>query len=1532
MSAVFDDEKNVVSGTLNIGSGNIYDIVLSDTSGEPTIFNQNMLDIDFAVSGTGQGDVFYYDASLSRLGLNVTDPDAAFHIVTDCALDGLKIENITNCATGVRLLLAHNSQTAPNVGDYPATIDLAGRDTSYVPIKYGQIRSKILSPTNGSTSGEILFTVDHTGVNKEVFRSSLLNTVLGGLNEASGQAYNVIGYNNTASGLSYIVLGNLNDVTTSTGILIGNNNEAEGDKLLIVSNDSQVSGNYNIAFLVDSTVSGLSNVAIGNNIGATGDNNIIIGNSNDLHGDNFVGLISNFYLEGQSGIGFGIDGYVSGDKNIYIGSDIFVSGHNDIVIGSNVNVTGDNNIVYGNTSNASGNHIISIGIDNQPTNINSGIYIGNDIDLSDSVRSIVIGLGTHTTSGLDDSLLIGIDNSTLDGMPTGLVIVGQHNTVSQIKESLIVGNSNNLSGNVANNIVVGPRNNVPLTSNNNLVVGILNNTSGIVINTDGSIVGDDAKTDGDRMSNSSVFGINNWVSNASGTLIFGNKVRTSGLNINNFGSYSNLNGENIQNLGNSNFTIGDHNVSLGRGNDILGDESLSFNTSSSARNQIFGNQSIVLGHNEVVISGIALGFENELYGTNNLIMGKNNTVGFARFPCRASGTEIVIQGDVRSYFNDGDRVLVGILSPASQSESIYDRIILDADGVVLENDSNGLRTLLNLNSSIVSLDTIEYYIKNNFDDVVHGLNPCEECFASTYAGYSSGYVVVTQDGNDEDDLIGSPRYGANNIVIGYNNIQTHSSGLVLGHNNNISGVNHLAIGHNLSGYYNNTIQIGTNNDNKIIIDNTKIVFNTGEFQSQVYFHSSNPDTEGNDLAVVNIDLSNNRVGVNTTDPRSTLDVSGLLTADRLRVKLTGVAGYSLISDDTGEATWQFPVNLSGQNSGLIFKIDDKIGSGLREFIFNTGTREISYLRVNTDQELPEVPIDDSTNIGDEKCLIISSTGMFLNAPGSDYGYDFIVRGSGIQAPVNGDASVYLIKTMVPENAVRVYNITGVSGHFDEFTISSGIIAPVSLTGTILSVTDNGEMISTSYPKYSMIYTEEGYAASGSQNVRYYPGSQAITIGLTGTPPLAADSALQQGSSNTFNHIILGSNNGTNTVFNNAGTGGNMFIVAASGGGGDGKRGLQFHANSGNLGIGVAYNDQQWQSTDATTNRYWWETAKLVVDGRIRAKELQLTPLGKASENANAINQYLKIVDNYGTVGLDTIDLSYQFSGIFPLKVETSESEQKVNISISEQTKGGVSLLGDTSNGLMLVYDGDNWVHNRGMKLYQPAASTSDTDTTHGIEFGNKLKLNSCNNNHVFGAGSFASPGSAGSALDGSSQLSRFYLRGATDSSIRELVSNFHKDTNITNNGSVEVSANADNTISLIHDYDNNQSDHDKNIVWHFTVNYSAIFSNNNTTPTFGAAAGEIKGAVISYVDASDNRVTSLVGSNSEIHKTYSSVDYSSTDPITVTVDTGPVTRLKIVANPTTISSAATIGYWSCVVDINQVFMPSGMNFANGDIT
>jgi hypothetical protein len=1512
---------NVISGTLNIGSGTTYDIILSDTSGNPTVFNQNRLNIDFAVSGTTAGDVLYFDASKGRLGINNTNPDAALHILTDCAYDGLKVENETNCATGVRILFVHNSQTPPETGSYPVTIDLAGRDNNYNSINYAQIKAKILDPASLQTSGEIIFSVDHTGISREVFRSSLVNTVLGGMNNVTGHFYDVIGYNNTISGLSYILLGNNNNIVNNTGIVIGNNNYGRGDKVLIVSNNSIVSGLNNIAFTVDGFISGLSNIGVGSSCKATGNYNIFLGNNTNISGNNLVVLVSESMLVGNSGIGFGTNIDNIGNNNIYIGNNINISGNNDIVLGSNANISGSNNIVYGNNSAVSGNDIINIGKSNITTKINSGIYIGSNINLSDSFKSVIVGLGTSTTSGLQDSILFGINNSTLDASPTGLIVIGQNNTVSNIKQSLVVGNNNNLSGNLANNIIIGPRNHVPINSNNNLIFGVLNNTSGIVISTDGSVSGTDTRTAGDAMSNTSVFGINNWISNASGALIVGNKSRVIGLNANTLGSYTNLDGNNIQNLGNSNFVIGNNISILGSYNDIIGSNSLSVNTSSE-RNQVFGSGNIVIGPNEVIVSGISIGYNNEVYGPLNSVYGNNNTVGLVRYPCRVSGTNIVIIGNIND-FGPGDRVLTCLFSPASKNTACYVRTILDGVdpttelplGIIKQNTNSNYITTLVVNADITQSNTVDYYVKITFDDVVHGGgSPCDECFADLYAGYDTGYVLAFQDGNDTTDLITNPLYGNYTTVVGNNNRYTHSSGLVLGYSNIISGVNHIAIGNGIKGYYNNTVQIGSSNLNKLFFDNEKIVFNTGTYQQGVYFNSSNAGGANNDRVLM-INLSTNRVGVNTTAPRSTLDVSGVLTTDRLRVKLSTVSGYSLIADASGEATWQFPVNLSGQNSGLLFKVTDKIGSGIRDINFNTDTREIVYLRADRDSQQTFLLDDDSI---EERILIISPSGMFLNNPSSDYGYDFVVKGSGVQAPVDGDESVYLIKTIVDQNSIRIHNVTGVSGFLNSLTVASGLIFPVNLTGTILKVNNNGAVLSQSFDRHSLLFTHSSYASTGNNSLRYYPTSQAITIGTTGEPPSQAETVLQQGPNNTFNNIILGSSTNINTVFNNAGAGGNYFIIAESGQA-VGKKGLQYFVNSGALGVGVDTVTNDWQVSSVSDSKYWYDAGKLVIDGKIRAKELQLTPNGKTIPGANSINKYLKIIDNAGNVGLDTIDLDYQFSGIHPLNIVTNSSDEIVTIRLATTTSTNINL-GASDNGLMIVWDGAKWIHNKGFRFPQ---SVDNTDNTIGMEFGNDVSLNSCRNNHVSAGGSLVRNTNN---WKGSSQHSKFYLRGRTLGDVSsELLADWHKNTSST--------ANINNTISLQYLSDANPNlpiDHNRTFVWNYTVNYSAVFS-SGTPNGYGAVAGELKGAILSYRNTNGTRTTVKLGSDTVTQKRYNGVDYSTKDPIGVSIlndgNNINVQRLGVFAS----GISAADGLWSVEVDINQVFVPSGINFGNSDV-
>ena len=210
--------SETISGILYIGSGLTPDITLSDTIGLNTSFNANQQNIDFSIKGTGDNSLIYFDASSGRLGIGTGLPDAVLHVVAPCSKDGLIIESVTNCPTGVTLLLVHNPQTAPQSGSYPAIINLAGRDTNYEEIAYGQIMSRVLDPVTGFTSGELIFTVDETGVNKPIFVGNLQSIILGGKNQISGSNYETIGSTNAITGVGFTNIGSYNSGLSTSGI------------------------------------------------------------------------------------------------------------------------------------------------------------------------------------------------------------------------------------------------------------------------------------------------------------------------------------------------------------------------------------------------------------------------------------------------------------------------------------------------------------------------------------------------------------------------------------------------------------------------------------------------------------------------------------------------------------------------------------------------------------------------------------------------------------------------------------------------------------------------------------------------------------------------------------------------------------------------------------------------------------------------------------------------------------------------------------------------------------------------------------------------------------------------------------------------------------------------------------------------------------------------------------------------------------------------------------------------------------------
>jgi hypothetical protein len=657
-----------IPGTLNVGTGTIPDIRLSETSGVATAFNINKKDIDLSIKGTGNGLV-YFDASTGRVGIGTGVPDAVLHVVAPCAKDGLIVESVTNCPTGVTLLLVHNPQTAPLSGSLPATINLAGRDTSYNEIAYGQIISKILDPITGYTSGEILFTVDNRGTNTPVFKANVKNVVLGGNNSVSGYAYTVVGGNNSVTGVGITSIGAYNSGLSNSGLIIGSVNTINGSKIVALVNNSKFVGSNNIAMGDTVAITGLSNIFIGNSNSLTGSNNILMGDNNNFNGDMSIGLTQLSSNTGSSGIIFGAYATNSGNNNIYIGNINTLVGNSNNVVGSLVSVTGDNNSIYGSSDSVLGSKLIAIGSNQSLNTITSGIFIGNDMSLSNSNKLLFLGMGnTNTKDGLAQSILIGINNNLTSGTPDQLLLIGQSNITENITGSVVLGNTNNISGSVANNLVMGNSNAVSLSSTNNLVLGVLNNQTGVYIDSAGNITGSGKRPAG-TVINSIVAGINNVVYAGNSHIVVGNKNAISGSNSNTLGSYNNLkNSTSAYNVGNSNFLVGSQLATVGSKINLVGQESVVFNTTDK-KMDVFGSGNIVLGYNQVVNNGITVGTSNKLDGLNNIVYGRNNTLGYTRDVCTMTDTGgIVITIGTKgllSQYLQGDKVLISFQNPVS---------------------------------------------------------------------------------------------------------------------------------------------------------------------------------------------------------------------------------------------------------------------------------------------------------------------------------------------------------------------------------------------------------------------------------------------------------------------------------------------------------------------------------------------------------------------------------------------------------------------------------------------------------------------------------------------------------------------------------------------------------------------------------------------------------------------------------------------------------------------------------------------------
>jgi len=425
---------NLLVGNTTVSTANI---ILPSSSGQNTVFNNLAYNSDFQVKGTGTTNQLYFDASAGRLGINTNNPSTILHIVGKCANDTMKLESTTQCATGVALTLYHSPSTGSSSGDYPATINLDGRNSNAEQIHYAQIRSRILGADAGSTSGELIINVDNSGISKSVIVASPLRTIIG-LSTINNYSNNIIVGNNSAdSGINNITVGNSSAIggSAANNFIGGHSNTLTGSNNFVIGNSGSVFGTGLSSIGSSNIINGSTIIFAGSSSSVSGQTIVSHGNSNSISGTNICLLGHNNLLSSfTSGVLIGHSNNARGSGNTINGINVQSTGNNNLIFGSNVVSSGNNNSIIGNTNICTGNDNLILGYSNTLSN-SSGIIIGNNI--ISSATGVVLGLSAQDIVISNTGIGLNYDGSkyiVLYGSSSGNYVKYTNNNIGINKE------------------------------------------------------------------------------------------------------------------------------------------------------------------------------------------------------------------------------------------------------------------------------------------------------------------------------------------------------------------------------------------------------------------------------------------------------------------------------------------------------------------------------------------------------------------------------------------------------------------------------------------------------------------------------------------------------------------------------------------------------------------------------------------------------------------------------------------------------------------------------------------------------------------------------------------------------------------------------------------------------------------------------------------------------------------------------------------------------------------------------------------
>jgi trimeric autotransporter adhesin len=612
---VWDSSNKLLIGNSGVNNA---DIVLPSSSGQTTIFNQNLRDNDLRVAGSGNTHLLFVDGGLNRVGINSSVVPDTLSINAGSG-GGL---TISKSGVGPRILLSNTSVSGITSNNVVGSIVFSGLNSLGNLVEYGSIKSiiennadnsedsslKIETVNNGSVEEIAVFSPSGItlGSNSQNFDGILLGT--GSDNEGNNI---VAGYFNSVCGENCVVLGNNATVSSGTfGGTIGSEHSISGVNLWILGGSGvtasgsnktilalnqenyleiQNSGYIKYVTLTDkSSTFAIDNISVltsgvdqnlaftflnSSGVSRTG---LTITSSlsnvtNNSEESSFVvkvlssGSPTDLLSLEPSKVMVGKNS-VSGN-NIVFGIDNKVSHINNIIFGKDISVTGSNNTIIGNniSLSSSGTGITIVGKDNTCV---SGVNLG------------VVIVGNGNESSEDYSVAVGVDNANsglytvscgyLNGVHGDYSVgVGEGNTVLS-NYSVAIGRNNNLSAtNLNGSSFAMGIGNLGVVSNTGVVVGYLNTIYG----SGGTILGTSCSSSG---SNNFIVG-DSLASTGLGNVLVGLASLSSGLNNLVVGKNLSINGTNNSAVGNNssisginNFSLGNNNVLTGSGNTIIG--------------------------------------------------------------------------------------------------------------------------------------------------------------------------------------------------------------------------------------------------------------------------------------------------------------------------------------------------------------------------------------------------------------------------------------------------------------------------------------------------------------------------------------------------------------------------------------------------------------------------------------------------------------------------------------------------------------------------------------------------------------------------------------------------------------------------------------------------------------------------------------------------------------------------------------------------------------------------------------------------